>query len=200
MARWSNLILLAVVLLPRALFGSDAGATAMELLHRTSFDWTVRVERVRLARDLVDRVENLRQRVPLQKPSELERLNVREAKLEGGDPQALSRLFLSAAYQHRTLERLIDDLLVDLDCVLEAVDLPREMRCWSQLSIALLKEEQIRLALRTLRRSGRMQSRRKEPLFQKDPQLWFSHYGLGVLVYLIDPYLAAAIATEETSG
>lgn len=199
MARWINYLACLSLLLPAAGFGNESDASAMELLHRTSFDWTVRVERVRLARDLIDRVEELRQRVPPQRPAELERLNAREAKLADGDPQALSRLFLSPAYQHRGLERLLNDLRGELDCILDATELRYEMRCWSQLSIALLKEEQIRLALRTLRRSGRMRSRRQEPLFQKDPQLWFSHFGLGVLVHLIDPYLAAASATEETS-
>ncbi|MEM1434756.1 MAG: hypothetical protein AAGG11_11915 [Pseudomonadota bacterium] len=192
--RTQSWLLCAVLLLPLlwAPTGTAAEQTsAMELLHRTSFDWRKRVERVSLARDLRDRVAQLEERVPPQRPAEAERLKEREQRLQERDPQGLSRLYLSAAYQHRQLERWLSSLSASLDCALAAESLDQEMRCWSDATIVLLKEEELRLAMETLRRARRLPPRREEPLMQKDPQLWFAKFGRGLLEYLIDPYLDA---------
>ena len=166
-----------------------ASVNALELLHRTAFDWQQRSDRLALAKDLIDRIDELTERVPLQEPAELQRIQAREARLTQENPQGLTRLFLSAAYQHRQLANDLEGMKRELQCVRGADQLPREMRCWHATAMLLLKEEQLRIALDTLRRSRRMPPRREEPLFLKDPQLWFAQFGQGILIHIIDPYL-----------
>ncbi|MEM9742238.1 MAG: hypothetical protein AAF918_06085 [Pseudomonadota bacterium] len=184
----------AVLLLGVSIAGELAAEmpqSAMELLHIQTFDWSDRRDRVALAKDLGERVDELLERIPSQKPEERARLAKREARLKTEDPQALSRLYLSAAFQHLSLEQQLDGVLTGLACVRNSEQVAVEMQCWSRVSIGLLQEDKLRVALQTLRRSRRMAPRREEPLFQKDPQLWFSQFGLGVVVHILEPYLSA---------
>ncbi|MGI9326131.1 MAG: hypothetical protein ACR2PZ_12985 [Pseudomonadales bacterium] len=183
---------LAVVLISCWQINAHAASTssgAWTLLHVGDFDWRQRTDRLRVASDLRRRVVTLSARVPTQSPEELARVAQREAKLGEDQAQARSRLYLSAEYQHRELHKTLEQINEALLCVERSERIGTEMACWGDAAVALLKEDQMRLALDTLRKKRRIPRKRNTPIIDRDPDLWYAHFGRGILTSLIAPYL-----------
>lgn len=171
---------------------AHSASGAWTLLHAGDFEWQSRLDRLQVARDLQRRVDALRQKIPLQSPAELDQVAKRDASFTDAMSQQRSRLFLSAAYQHRELVRNLDRIYEALQCVRgEGVSASQEMACWADASAALLREEQMRLALNTLRKARRLPRKRDSAVIDRDPDLWYAHFGRGILTFVLQPYLAA---------
>lgn len=170
---------------------------AWVLLHSDDFDWRERGDRRQVARALARRVARLKDRVPLQAPDERARLSQREARLAGNDAatdpvQAKSRLYLSTSFQHRALHRLLDNILLPLGCIERADVVSREMACWSDAAVALLQDDQLALALQTLRKARRLPRQWETAMINRDPEVWYAQFGRGILSYVLTPYLRAS--------
>lgn len=166
------------------------------LLHSDDFDWRERGDRRRVARALARRVARLKDRVPLQAPDERARLDKREARLVGNNAatdrvQARSKLYLSTSFQHRALHQLLDNILTPLGCIEQADELSREMACWSDAAVALLQDDQLALALQTLRQARRLPRQWETAMINRDPEVWYAQFGRGILSYVLTPYLRA---------
>ncbi|MEM1230348.1 MAG: hypothetical protein AAGI15_07425 [Pseudomonadota bacterium] len=191
---------------PGSLESSARAATgAWVLLHSDEFDWRSRGDRVSVARALAQRVALLKDRVPSQGLDEQARLERREARLASPDGardplQARSRLYLSTSYQHRALLRLLEDILEPLRCIQEPGPVRAEMACWSAAAAALLQEDQLALAISTLRRARRLPRQWETAMINRDPEVWYGQFGRGILAYVLTPYLSAAPAPEERSS
>lgn len=180
---------------PRAVSG------AWVLLYTDRFDWRARPDRLRVAEALKRRVSLLRDRVPAQSPTELAKLERRELRLgrrqdRDAAAQARSRLYLSTSYQHRALSQLLDAILQPLSCIETSTALPAEMACWSQVAAALMQEERLALALQTLRKARRLPRHWQTAMINRDPEVWYTQFGRGVLSYVLTPYLLAQVQSS----
>lgn len=169
--------------------------SAWELVHPTRFDWEIRSHRIRVAADLVSRVGLLAAVVPAQSDLQAQQLENITAALDAlGDeatPRQRSKLYLSRAYQHRRLLDLLADTLSALDCVRVVEDINKEMHCWSEVSVMLMDEETVDIALTVLRSARMIPRDRDMPVKAQDPKIWYAEYGRGIVQHIIKPFLRA---------
>ncbi|MFK7912312.1 MAG: hypothetical protein AB8B93_00235 [Pseudomonadales bacterium] len=183
--------LLLCLLMQSTAQGADKASGAWTLLYAGSFQWQQRLDRLSVARDLQRRVATLRQQVPPQSPAELAQVDKKDRAFTEQMAQQRSRLFLSTAYQHRELVRNLDRIHAALACVREVEQATAgEMACWADAAAALLQEEQMRLALNTLRKARRLPRKRDTAVIDRDPDLWYAQFGRGILTFILQPYLA----------
>lgn len=186
---WRALIL--CLLMQGNAAGADKASGAWTLLYAGDFQWQERLDRLAVARDLQRRVDALRLLVPDQSPAELAQVEQRDRTFTEQMAQQRSRLFLSPGYQHRELVRNLDRIHGSLECVREAEQaMAAEMACWADAAAALLLEEQMRLALNTLRKARRLPRKRDTAVIDRDPDLWYAQFGRGILTYILLPHLA----------
>jgi hypothetical protein len=178
--------------------------SAWELVHPTRFDWEIRSHRQRIAEDLISRVSLLSAVVPAQSEGQARQLDKIAAGLdalgENATPRQRSKLFLSRAYQHRRLLDMLADTLKALECVRAAGAIAREMHCWAEVSVLLMDEETMDVALAVLR-SARMIPRDEDmPVKAQDPKIWYGEYGRGIVRHIVKPFLASLAPKESGAG
>jgi hypothetical protein len=175
--------------------------SAWDLVHPTGFDWQIKSHRQLVAKDLGFRVRLLAAVVPAQSEEQRQQLKATVATLDAlGDeatPRQRSNLYLSRAFQHRRLLDLLANTLTSLSCTRAAQDINKEMLCWSEVSVYLMDEETVDIAL-TVLRSARMIPRDEDmPVKAQDPKVWYGEYGRGIVRYIIKPYLRALSSENE---
>ncbi|MFP6814436.1 MAG: hypothetical protein VB948_12685 [Pseudomonadales bacterium] len=175
--------------------------SAWDLVHPTGFDWQIKSHRQLVAKDLGSRVRLLAAVVPAQSEEQRQQLKATVATLDAlGDeatPRQRSNLYLSRAFQHRRLLDLLANTLTSLSCTRAAQDINKEMLCWSEVSVYLMDEETVDIAL-TVLRSARMIPRDEDmPVKAQDPKVWYGEYGRGIVRYIIKPYLRALSSENE---
>jgi hypothetical protein len=195
--RLAPLVPALLLALPLALVSARPAAAAVnawELVHPSKFD-AGRVEhRQAIARDLLERVELLAAVIPPQSPEQTARLREEADRLEElgerASAQRRSRLYLSRAYQQRTLLDILGEASDALRCVLDSgSDQAREMSCWARASAQFLEQSKVDLALSVLRRSRAIPRDDDMPVAAMDPVVWYGEYGRGILLHIISPYL-----------
>ena len=184
--------------------GADAApVNAWELIHPKSFDWRQVGHRKAVAGDLARRLNLLTSVVPLQSPDQRTLVLEEMAELErlGAEatPRRRSRLYMSRGYQHFRLMELIDETQADLECILSAVRISEEMRCWSLAALHFGDEARLDLALSMLRSARLIPKDSHMPVTAQDPAVWYGEYGRGILQYILVPYLADA-ATDSADA
>ncbi|MCZ6709400.1 MAG: hypothetical protein O7B25_03465 [Gammaproteobacteria bacterium] len=175
--------------------------SAWDLVHPTDFNWQIKSHRQLVAKDLSSRVRLLAAVVPAQSKEQQQQLKATIATLDAlGDdasPRQRSNLYLSRAFQHRRLLDLLANTLSSLNCTRADQDINKEMLCWAEVSVYLMDEETVDIAL-TVLRSARMIPRDEDmPVKAQDPKIWYSEYGRGIVRYIIKPYLRTLSSESE---
>ena len=71
------------------------------------------------------------------------------------------------------------------------------MLCWAEVSVYLMDEETVDIAL-TVLRSARMIPRDEDmPVKAQDPKVWYGEYGKGIVRYILKPYLRSLSSENE---
>jgi hypothetical protein len=175
--------------------------SAWDLVHPTGFNWQIKSHRQLVAKDLISRVRLLAAVVPAQSKEQQQQLQATSATLDAlGDeatPRQRSALYLSRAFQHRRLLDLLSNTQASLNCTRAQQDVNREMLCWAEVSVYLMDEETVDIAL-TVLRSARMIPRDEDmPVKAQDPKVWYGEYGKGIVRYIIKPYLRSLSNENE---
>jgi len=197
----------AVVLLLIAMLVATGGALASasvdvwELIHPKSFDWREESQRKAIAKDLLRRLNLLASVVPPQSPEQVAQVLGEVAELErlGAEatPRRRGRLYISRGYQHFRLLELIGETEDDLQCILDATDIRKEMHCWGLAAQHFGDENRLDLALSMLRRARLIPKDGQMPVTAQDPEVWYGEYGRGILQYILVPYLDDAAPADE---
>ncbi len=177
-----------------------APVDAWELIHPQSFDWRATSQRRAVAQDLSRRLNLLASVVPPQSPEQRDRVLAEMAELDRlgmeASPRRRGRLYISRGYQHFHLLELIDETRSDLDCILAATDIRKEMHCWSLAARHFGDEARLDLALAMLRRARLIPRDEQMPVTAQDPEVWYGEYGRGILQHILIPYLADAALSD----
>ena len=201
--QWVVCLLIGVLAVPSGA-AAAASVDAWELIHPKAFDWQQVAERKAIAGDLLRRLNLLALVVPAQSPEQQALVLDEVAELErlGSDapPRRRSRLYMSRRYQHYRLLELIRETGEDLDCILQATDVPEEMHCWGLAAQHFGDETRLDLALSMLRSARLIPKDGQMPVTAQDPEVWYGEYGRGILRYILVPYLADAAADAEITA
>ena len=194
-------------LIAAALFAAWAAETgaatidAWELISPAHLDWRERPHRQAIAEDLLARLNLLADVIPPLSPQQEAQVANEMAELQrmdaSADTRRRSRLYMSRRYQHFRLLELLDDTRRNLQCVIAAVRISEEMRCWSLASVNFGEEAKLDLALSMLRSARLIPKDGAMPVKAQDPSVWYGEYGRGILKHILTPYLAERAIKDE---
>lgn len=194
-------------LIAAALFAAWAAETgaatvdAWELISPAHLDWRERPHRQAIAEDLLARLNLLADVIPPLCPQQEAQVANEMAELQrmdaSADTRRRSRLYMSRRYQHFRLLELLDDTRRNLKCVIAAVRVSEEMRCWSLASVNFGEEAKLDLALSMLRSARLIPKDGAMPVKAQDPSVWYGEYGRGILKHILTPYLAERAIKDE---
>ena len=176
--------------------GSSNAETANDLM-LGEVNASSRSARSEIAEDLKQQLTKLKEQLPVQRPSEIEWVAEEQAalsKLRGGDMPIgrVQEFYESVEFQHVKLNRLLEVIDGNFDCVITAASLKKEMACWQLASFNLSEESTFQDAITILISKGRLSkdiAHRAEIFESQGYGAKYNWYARAVEEHIILPYL-----------